>query len=135
MICVQPKYDRINAAIREGRRAAMIARQFRVSLSDLTRHIADEHHINAAPADVPLAHESECTSIDHGFTPSTRENHVTAITHEPSLSAVLDCEQCAKRPLWRLQQAWRDAKDDEAERARMVAWLNEELQSEGMGLE
>jgi hypothetical protein len=45
------------------------------------------------------------------------------------------CEACSQAPRYRVQAAWRDAKDDPRERAWIIQWLNEELESEGMGLE
>ena len=66
----------------------------------------------------------EISAID---TVSARVN----IAHERPMAS---CEVCAQRPLIRWKQVWQDAKDDNTERARMVAWLNDQLQRDDMGL-
>jgi hypothetical protein len=44
------------------------------------------------------------------------------------------CEVCSQAPRYRVQAAWRAAKDDIRERAHIVQWLNEQLESEQLGL-
>ncbi len=56
------------------------------------------------------------------------------IRHKEQALREDQCQVLDKTPLARVKQAWQDANDDPREQARIVAWLNEVLQAEDMGL-
>src|SRR5262245_40442808 len=104
-ICQHQKIRLIEERIRQEVPLEMLSWTFHLAMNRLR-----EHREHMAP------------------TPMERFLAFDAAVPEPKTQALSD------DPLQRLQHAWRDAQEDARMRARMVAWLNEQLQQDEMGL-
>lgn len=108
-ICQHAKRGAIDAALTTALPLSVIAGRFHVPMKLLGLH---REHVQAREP------------VIGGTGPTTRADE----------APMASCPVCAQRPLMRLRQVWQDAKDDRQEQLRMIAWLNEVLQTDEMGL-
>jgi hypothetical protein len=112
-ICEHVKIDAINAAIDANRLPVMVAQSFRVNPDDLRWHVA---------------HRAQEEVTRRSLNP--REPWPEqALPVDASVGLMV-----TENPLSQFKQAWQLAKDDDRMRASMLAWLNDQLRHDDMGL-
>lgn len=111
-VCQHPKIQAINDAIDSGRYVGVIARQFRLDSLDL-----DKHRAHRRPT--------------HGQRGAYTFDAAPTQADPPMFNGQI---MVTENPESQFKQAWRLAKDDDRMRARMVAWLNDQIQADEMGL-
>lgn len=119
--CNHPERAALEQDIHAGLPPARVAKMYGLRYASVTAH---EHWHMRRPARIqPVNRERQLPETDIELA------RVDRILQPSSIH-----DENPEPPFTRFKQAWHDVQDDPRERARMVAWLNEEIQADDMGL-
>jgi hypothetical protein len=132
-ICNGTRMEAVDAALNSGRHPNLVRAQYRLDRSQLQWHIAHraQEALTRQAAEARNPYPSQSLRVVEDHAAAGKGSRLFEVVNHLQAQAL---PQVTENPLSQFQQAWELAKDDDRMRASMLAWLNDQIRHDDMGL-